>query len=48
VPRLSSIRTPREAVGRRSAEMLLTLMAGQTPTEQVHDLGFELMLREST
>ena len=27
---------------------LLTLMAGQTPAEQVHDLGFELMLREST
>lgn len=48
VPRLSSIRTPREAIGRRSAEMLLTLMAGQTPAEQVHDLGFELMLREST
>jgi LacI family transcriptional regulator, gluconate utilization system Gnt-I transcriptional repressor len=28
VPRLSSIRTPREAIGRRAAEQMLTLMAG--------------------
>lgn len=48
VPRLSSIRTPREAIGRRAAEMLLALMAGQELPEHVHDLGFELMLREST
>ncbi len=29
VPRLSSIRTPREAIGRRAAEQLLALIAGR-------------------
>lgn len=48
VPRLSSIHTPREAIGRRAAEMLLALMAGQSVAEPVQDMGFELMVREST
>jgi LacI family transcriptional regulator, gluconate utilization system Gnt-I transcriptional repressor len=48
VPRLSSIRTPREAIGRRAAELLLSLMAGQPITEPVQDLGFELIMRETT
>ncbi|ACO78904.1 Transcriptional regulator, LacI family [Azotobacter vinelandii CA] len=48
VPRLSSIRTPREAIGRRAAELLLALMAGQPIAEPVQDIGFELMAREST
>jgi len=48
VPRLSSIRTPRGAVGRRAAEMLLALMAGQSVAEPVQDMGFELMVRESS
>lgn len=48
VPRLSSIRTPREAIGRRAAEQMLTLMAGNKVQQPVQDMGFELMLREST
>jgi len=48
VPRLSSIRTPREAIGRRAAEQMLTLMAGNKVPQPVQDMGFELRLREST
>lgn len=48
VPRLSSISTPREAIGRRAAEQMLTLMAGNTVAKPVQDMGFELMVREST
>ncbi|SDI09188.1 transcriptional regulator, LacI family [Pseudomonas delhiensis] len=48
VPRLSSIRTPREAIGRRAAETLLALIAGRPIAEPVQDLGFELMVRESS
>ncbi|MCY1425611.1 HTH-type transcriptional regulator GntR [compost metagenome] len=48
VPRLSSIRTPREAIGRRAAEQLLALINGREVSEPVLDMGFELMVREST
>jgi LacI family gluconate utilization system Gnt-I transcriptional repressor len=48
VPRLSSISTPREAIGRRAAEQMLTLMAGNTVARPVQDMGFELKVREST
>jgi LacI family gluconate utilization system Gnt-I transcriptional repressor len=48
VPRLSSISTPREAIGRRSAELMLTLLAGNSVTKPVQDMGFELKVREST
>ena len=48
VPRLSSIRTPREAIGRRAAEQMLTLMAGNQVANPVQDMGFELMVRESS
>jgi LacI family gluconate utilization system Gnt-I transcriptional repressor len=48
VPRLSSINTPREAIGRRSAELMLTLMAGNSVAKPVQDMGFELKVREST
>lgn len=37
VPRLSSIRTPREAIGRRAAERMLTLMAGNPVANPVQD-----------
>jgi len=47
VPRLTSIRTPREAVGQRAAQLLLGLMDGVAQAPQV-DLGFELVMREST
>jgi LacI family gluconate utilization system Gnt-I transcriptional repressor len=48
VPRLSSINTPREAIGRRAAEQMLTLMAGNKVARPVEDMGFELKVREST
>ena len=48
VPRLSSINTPREAIGRRAAEQMLTLMAGNKVARPVEDMGFELKIREST
>jgi LacI family gluconate utilization system Gnt-I transcriptional repressor len=48
VPRLSSISTPREAIGRRAAEQMLALMAGNTVAKPVVDMGFELRVREST
>ncbi|MFY1663649.1 LacI family DNA-binding transcriptional regulator [Pseudomonas sp. Pseu.R1] len=47
VPRLTSIRTPREQVGRRAAQLLLGLLDGNVQQAQV-DLGFELVVREST
>jgi LacI family gluconate utilization system Gnt-I transcriptional repressor len=48
VPRLSSINTPREAIGRRSAELMLSLLAGNSVAKPVQDMGFELKVREST
>lgn len=48
VPRLSSIRTPRQAIGQRAAEHLLALIGGRTVADPVLDLGFELMVRESS
>ncbi|WP_166361969.1 LacI family DNA-binding transcriptional regulator [Pseudomonas akapageensis] len=48
VPRLTSIRTPRAAIGRRAAQMLLAMLDGKPGGAQTQDLGFELMVREST
>ncbi|OCR26409.1 LacI family transcriptional regulator [Pseudomonas syringae] len=47
VPRLTSIRTPREEVGQRAAQLLLGLIDGIAQQPQV-DLGFELVVRESS
>ncbi len=46
VPRLSSIQTPRAAVGRQAATLLLGLLDGRSQPTCV-DLGFELVSRES-
>jgi LacI family gluconate utilization system Gnt-I transcriptional repressor len=48
VPPLTSVRTPRSAIGVASAQMLLSLMRGETPAHNSTDLGFELMVRAST
>lgn len=48
VPRLSSIRTPRRAIGHHAAERLLALVNGRPVVEPVLDLGFELVVRESS
>ncbi len=48
LPRLSTVRTPRSAIGRRSADLLLQLMRGEAPEQRRVDLGFELVVRESS
>ncbi|MFW5332410.1 LacI family DNA-binding transcriptional regulator [Hydrogenophaga sp. ZJX-1] len=48
VPPLTSVATPRGAIGEASAQMLLQLMRGEQPPQQVIDLGFALAVREST
>ena len=48
VPRLTSIRTPRAAVGHHAALALLARIDGKTAQAASHDLGFELMVRESS
>nr|WP_314873458.1 LacI family DNA-binding transcriptional regulator [uncultured Pseudomonas sp.] len=48
VPPLTSIRTPRAAVGRAAAQALLTMLDGKRVGATRQDLGFELMVREST
>jgi LacI family gluconate utilization system Gnt-I transcriptional repressor len=47
VPRLTSIRTPRAAIGQAAAQMLLDRLDGKALAQQSRDLGFELMVRES-
>ncbi len=48
VPRLTSIRTPRAAVGHHAAQALLAMLDGKTAQAPSRDLGFELMVRESS
>lgn len=48
VPPLTTVRTPRRAMGEASAMMLLALMRGETPPHNSVDLGFETILRSST
>ncbi|PWB33882.1 LacI family transcriptional regulator [Pseudomonas sp. SDI] len=48
VPRLTSIRTPRAAVGRQAAQALLALLDGKAVQARTQDLGFELVVRESS
>lgn len=47
-PSLTSLRTRRYEIGRRSIAMALDAIAGRRPVEPVVDLGFELIVREST
>lgn len=48
LPPLTTIRTPRRAMGEAAARMLLQLMRGESPPAHALDLGFELTIREST
>ena len=48
LPSLTTIKTPRWAIGVEAAKMLLALMRGETPTQAHLDLGFELVVRQST
>ncbi len=48
VPPLTSVRTPRAAIGEAGAQMLLSLMRGEAPTSRFVDLGFEIVQRGSS
>lgn len=47
VPRLTTVRTPREQMGRMAAQLLLALIDHEPPAHPTIDLGFELVVRES-
>jgi LacI family gluconate utilization system Gnt-I transcriptional repressor len=48
VPPLTTVRTPRGEIGTAAASMLLTLMRGEEPPSSCIDLGYELVVRQST
>ncbi|MET7244229.1 LacI family DNA-binding transcriptional regulator [Methylobacterium sp. EM32] len=48
VPRLSTIAVDPVGIGRRTGELLLRLLEGEAVAPAVVDLGFRLVLREST
>jgi LacI family gluconate utilization system Gnt-I transcriptional repressor len=47
-PSVTSVKTRRYEMGRRSAEMVLRRLRHQDPGEKVVDIGFELVERDST
>lgn len=47
-PPLTTVRTPRAQVGEAAAKMLLQLIHGETPEQAQLDLGFEIVVRQST
>jgi LacI family gluconate utilization system Gnt-I transcriptional repressor len=47
-PALTTVRTPRAAIGSTAARMVLELMRHQAPAAPVVDLGFELIVRASS
>ena len=48
LPPLTTVATPRSAIGEAGAQMLLALMRGESPAEHAVDLGFELRIRHSS
>ncbi len=42
-PKLASVLTPRDLMGRRAAEVLLARLRGELPPQQIVDVGFELL-----
>jgi LacI family gluconate utilization system Gnt-I transcriptional repressor len=48
VPSLTSVRTNRYEMGRSAVTMVTAAIAGNRPPEPVVDLGFQLMIRESS
>jgi len=46
-PRLTSVNVRQREIGRRTAEMVLAKLRGEAIERPVHDVGFELVLRES-
>ncbi len=48
IPPLTTVRTPRRDIGEQAAQMLLKLMRGESLEASSVDVGYELVLREST
>ncbi|WP_027015590.1 HTH-type transcriptional regulator GntR [Comamonas composti] len=48
LPPLTTIRTPRQSIGREAAQMLLQLMRGDEVEQTRIDLGYELIVRKSS
>ena len=48
LPPLTTVRTPRAEIGIEAARMLLALMRGEPPPAQCVDLGWELVVRQSS
>jgi LacI family gluconate utilization system Gnt-I transcriptional repressor len=48
LPTLTTVRTPRAEIGRTAARLLLSLIRGEPEQPSLIDLGFELVVREST
>ena len=48
LPPLTTVRTPRAEIGIAAADMLLALMRGESPPASFVDLGFEVVVRQST
>jgi LacI family gluconate utilization system Gnt-I transcriptional repressor len=48
VPPLTTVRTPRAAIGEQAAQMLLRLIHGEPVPRRQVDVGFELMVRGSS
>jgi LacI family gluconate utilization system Gnt-I transcriptional repressor len=48
VPSLSSVRTNRYEMGREAVTMLIDAVEGRPPANPIVDLGFELMIRDSS
>ena len=48
VPGLTTVRIPRYEIGARAAALILDRIAGREPSENVIDLGFEIVTRGST
>ena len=48
VPSLTSVRTNRYEMGRHAITMVIDAIEGRRPAEPVIDLGFQLMVRESS
>ncbi len=47
VPALTTVQVPREAIGRRAAQMILDRIAGRAVAETAVDVGFSIVVRES-
>jgi LacI family transcriptional regulator, gluconate utilization system Gnt-I transcriptional repressor len=48
LPALTTVRTPRAEIGRTAARRLIALIQGDREGQRLIDLGFELVVREST